>query len=1071
MATATFISRTNNAEIDGLLSGARWSGTITYSFPDSPSDYSANYYGNGEPTTTGFTIAPSAIQQAITYAFGLIASYTNATFQYAGNGSADIMVAQSPEANPTAYAYYPAGVPAGGDIWFGTSYPFSQAALGNYYFATALHELGHALGLKHSQETGGVADVAVPIAHDNSQFTVMSYRSYVGAPLTGYTAESYGYAQTYMANDILALQTMYGADYSTRSENTTYSWSTTTGQQYVNGVAQLAPGNGAGGSANRVFETVWDGNGVDTYDLSNYATGVTVNLNPGASSITSTTQLAYLGNGHYAQGNIFNAYLYSNDARSYIDNAIGGGGNDSLTGNVIANSLTGGNGNDTFTGGGGNDTLVGGAGTDTAVFSGAADYYIVTYDLATQAYSVVDQRGSSPDGTDTVSGIEYFSFADGAILSSIFQDRAPIVTASDFTATKNQNIAASSLFSVSDADGDAITKYQFWDSTADALSGHFVVGGVAQGTGQNIDVTAAQLSSTTFQSGSGSDTLWVRAHDGILWSAWKEFHVNAPVNNAPVATGATVAAAHNQSIAATSLFSVNDADGDSITKYQFWDSTANTLSGHFVVGGIAQGTGQNIDVTAAQLSSTMFQSGSVSDDLWVRAFDGAAWSDWKAIRVTAAVNTAPVVAAPDFTATHNQNIAVTSLFSVSDADGNGITRYQFWDSTNTSQSGRFVVAGVAQGANQTIDVTAAQLASTTFQSGSGSDDLWVRAYDGAAWSDWKQFDVNAPVNNASVATAVDYTATHYQNIALSSLVSVSDADGDIVSKYQFWDSSNSSASGHFVVGGAAQGAGLAIDVTAAQLPGASFQSGVVSDDLWVRAFDGIEWSAWKAFDVNVAANRTPVVTAPDFTATHNQNIAASSLVSANDADGDTVTKYQFWDSTSGAASGHFVVGGAAQGASQNIDVTAAQLASTTFQSGSGADDLWVRAFDGIGWGDWEAFRVTAPLNQAPVVTAPDFTASTPSQNVAVTSLFSVSDADSDTISKYQFWDSSNDPLSGHFVVGGVAQGVGQGIDLTAAQLSSTTFQTGSASDDLWVRVYDGTEWSAWKGFHVNDWYV
>ena len=278
MATAVSVTRTNNAEIDGLLSGSKWTGTISYSFPDSPSDYSVNYYGDGEPTTSGFTIAPSAMQQATVYAFGLIASYTNATFQYNGNGSSDIMVAQSPAANPTSYAYYPANVPAGGDIWFGTSYPYSQAALGNYYFATALHELGHALGLKHSQETGGVANVAVPTAHDDSEFTVMSYRSYVGAPLTGYTAESWGYAQTYMANDILALQTMYGANYSTHSENTVYSWSPTTGQQFINGVAQLAPGNGAGGSANRVFETVWDGNGIDTYDMSNYATGVTLSL-------------------------------------------------------------------------------------------------------------------------------------------------------------------------------------------------------------------------------------------------------------------------------------------------------------------------------------------------------------------------------------------------------------------------------------------------------------------------------------------------------------------------------------------------------------------------------------------------------------------------------------------------------------------------------------------------------------------------------------------------------------------------------------------------------------------------
>ena len=181
MATAVGVTQTNNPEIDGLLRGTKWSGTISYSFPDSPSDYSAGY-GNGEPTTSGFSSAPAAMQQAIHYAISLIAGYTNASFQYAGTNGADIAIAQSPAANPTSYAYYPANLPAGGDIWFGTAYNYSLAALGNYYFATALHELGHALGLKHSQETGGVANVAVPAAHDNSEYTVMSYRSYAGAP-------------------------------------------------------------------------------------------------------------------------------------------------------------------------------------------------------------------------------------------------------------------------------------------------------------------------------------------------------------------------------------------------------------------------------------------------------------------------------------------------------------------------------------------------------------------------------------------------------------------------------------------------------------------------------------------------------------------------------------------------------------------------------------------------------------------------------------------------------------------------------------------------------------------------
>ena len=420
MATAVTVSATNNADIDGMLSSFKWTGLITYSFPDAASDYASSYSGgSGEPTSTGFASAPTQMQAAINYAIGLILGYTTANIQYAGTNGADIMIAQSPSANPTSYAYYPGNYAAGGDVWFGTHYDYTQAQLGNYYFTTALHELGHALGLKHSQETGGPANVAVPTAHDDSEYTVMSYRSYIGASTTtGYTNEAYGYSQTYMANDILALQTMYGANYATQSSNTVYTWNPTTGQEFINGVGQLADGGGAGGSANRIYETIWDGGGVDTYDLSNYTTNLNINLNPGASSLFSSVQLAYLGNGHYAAGNVYNAYLYSGDARSYIDNAIGGSGNDTIVGNAIANVLNGGSGNDTITGGGGNDTIIGGTGTDTAVYSGNQANYGISYNSSTQTFTLADQRANSPDGTDTVTGVENFQFADGTVTSA-----------------------------------------------------------------------------------------------------------------------------------------------------------------------------------------------------------------------------------------------------------------------------------------------------------------------------------------------------------------------------------------------------------------------------------------------------------------------------------------------------------------------------------------------------------------------------------------------------------------------------------------------------------------------------
>src|SRR4029079_18733149 len=140
------------------------------------------------------------------------------------------------------------------------------------------------------------------------EYSIMSYRSYIGASVTGgYTNAAYGYAQTLMMYDISAIQNMYGANYTTNSGNTVYKWDPTTGQETINGVAQAAPGG------NTIFMTIWDGGGTDTYDFSNYTTSVSINLQPGSWTTASTAQLANLGGGHTAIGNIANAMLYNNN--------------------------------------------------------------------------------------------------------------------------------------------------------------------------------------------------------------------------------------------------------------------------------------------------------------------------------------------------------------------------------------------------------------------------------------------------------------------------------------------------------------------------------------------------------------------------------------------------------------------------------------------------------------------------------------------------------------------------------------------------------------------------------------
>jgi len=228
---------------------------------------------------------------------------------------------------------------------------------GGFSFVTLIHEFGHGHGLAHPHDNGGhsgimngvepegagVADYTTGDYHLNQAvFTMMSYEDgwqdspYGNAP----TNVGYGYLGGLMAFDIAAIQDKYGVNEDTATGNDTYA---------------LKDVNAAG----TYYSSIWDGGGNDTISYSG-ARDANIDLRP------ATLEYETGGGGwvSYAYG-IYGGFTIANSV--VIENAIGGSGNDTLTGNDAANSLDGGAGVDAMTGGRGDDSYWVDDAADTAI--------------------------------------------------------------------------------------------------------------------------------------------------------------------------------------------------------------------------------------------------------------------------------------------------------------------------------------------------------------------------------------------------------------------------------------------------------------------------------------------------------------------------------------------------------------------------------------------------------------------------------------------------------------------------------------------------------------------------------
>lgn len=423
------------ADHTALLSGSYWGGIevtgaptiVTFSFPTASPVYDQLPPGFGPGTAATFQAFTPAEQDQARAAMAEWAAASGLVFIEVAPGQGDINF-QNVDLDTTAYGgaggvafrpfgdwdgfsypYFSDGLSASGDVYMNTDFRNPD---GTVDYGTLLHEIGHALGLKHPTEVV-VDDAADPdvihdevLASDDPDETIMA---------------TVGGAEDHLKQlDKDAVAFIYGPagtggvfddDASGRNSSSIWSWDEATqtltqngrtGDDAIrgssvkdvitgaagddelfglNGGDFLKGGAGAdslnGGSG---VDTLYGGDGDDWYFVDETTDQVSESANAGFDRVIALCDhtlkgnvelLQLFGDGLTGRGNSIGNTLFGDGGNS--NRLYGYAGLDYMVAGAAADTLNGGGDADTLFGGGGSDQLIGGAGNDVFGFTLVAE--------------------------------------------------------------------------------------------------------------------------------------------------------------------------------------------------------------------------------------------------------------------------------------------------------------------------------------------------------------------------------------------------------------------------------------------------------------------------------------------------------------------------------------------------------------------------------------------------------------------------------------------------------------------------------------------------------------------------